>query len=78
VLLNAKLDALRLDSEELAIRLEALSDQEEEQEEEPTRDPDADARWLKGARRELAELIREIEGPRPQPAPRRKAPGRRS
>jgi hypothetical protein len=78
-LLTAKLDALHLECEELAAQLEGLQEQEEREAEEPTRDPrkgpptgdpDAEARWLKGARRELAELIREIEGPRPQPAPR--------
>jgi hypothetical protein len=74
-LLTAKVDALRLDSEELAAQLEALREQ---QEEERTRNPVADARWLKGARRELAELIREIEGPRPQELPRREALSRRS
>jgi hypothetical protein len=34
---------------------------------------EADAEWLRGARRELAELIRAVEGPNPQPAPRRHA-----
>jgi hypothetical protein len=29
-----------------------------------------DAKWLRGARRELAELIREVEGPNAPPAPR--------
>ena len=39
--------------------------------EEP-RDPEAEARWLRGARMELAQLIRDVEGPNPPPAPRRK------
>jgi hypothetical protein len=31
---------------------------------------EANAEWLRGARRELAELIREVEGPNPPPASR--------
>jgi hypothetical protein len=28
-------------------------------------------KWLRGAERELAQLIREVEGPSPRPAPKR-------
>ncbi len=31
-------------------------------------------KWMRGARRELVELIREVEGPKPSPAPRRPKP----
>jgi hypothetical protein len=34
---------------------------------------ESDAEWLRGARRELAELIRDVEGPNPPQAPRRHA-----
>ena len=37
-----------------------------------TRRTEERARFLRGAKRELAELIREIEGPNPPPAPRRR------
>jgi hypothetical protein len=30
-----------------------------------------DEQWMRGARRELSELIREVEGPNPPQAPRR-------
>jgi hypothetical protein len=35
-----------------------------------TRRTEDRGRWMKGAKRELALLIREIEGPNPRPAPR--------
>jgi hypothetical protein len=31
---------------------------------------EAESEWMRGARRELAELIRRVEGPNPPPAPR--------
>jgi hypothetical protein len=34
---------------------------------------EANMEWLRGARRELAELIRAVEGPNPPQAPRRHA-----
>ena len=29
-------------------------------------------KWMRGARRDLAELIRDVQGPNPPPAPRRR------
>jgi hypothetical protein len=37
----------------------------------PCRHVEDESRWMRGARRELAELIRSVEGPRPRQAPRR-------
>jgi hypothetical protein len=66
-------DALR----SAADRLSELAD-EKGQDDQPIYGPgdaacrraEDEARWLKAARRELAELLREIEGPNPPPAPR--------
>ena len=40
-------------------------------EDAPQSDPEAEAAFLRGARRELDELIRSIEGPGPHPTRRR-------
>jgi hypothetical protein len=68
-LLEARLGVLELEHHEVAADLEALDDHEPEDDQEPN--PEANVRFMRGARRELAELIRDVEGPNPSAAPRR-------
>src|SRR5262245_48642721 len=55
-LLNAQLAALELEREEIAEALDALGEREESEEQEA---PEAGARFMRSARKELALLIRE-------------------
>jgi hypothetical protein len=68
-LLEAELGAVRLPHAELTADLEALDDYEPEDDQEAA--SEMDARFMRQARRELATLIRDVEGPRPRQAPRR-------
>ena len=55
----------------LAFAADRLADLAEADDQEVPPEPQDEARWMRGARRELAALIREIEGPNPPAAPRR-------
>jgi hypothetical protein len=57
----------------LAFAADRLAGLAEEHDQEVPAEPQDSTRWMRGARRELAELIREIEGPNPPQAPRRNA-----
>jgi hypothetical protein len=61
-LLLAKLDALRLDHEELLEDLDALTEPQDAPD-DPV--PIEAGRWMRGAKRELAQIIRDVEGPNP-------------
>jgi hypothetical protein len=58
--------------EDIEAELAATSDREEP-EELAQGTPEADARFMHSARKELALIIREIEGPNPAQVPRRAA-----
>jgi hypothetical protein len=68
-------DALGFAANRLADLAGSMADEEEPEHYGPgdagTRRTEERGRWLKGAEKELALLIREIEGPNPPQAPRR-------
>ena len=67
--LDARLAAIQIEVEEIEAELAATSDREEP-EELAQGTPAADARFMHSARKELALIIREIEGPNPAQVPR--------
>ena len=62
-ILESRLDALEREHADVLDLLDELLDREEKPEAEVIEDK---ARWMKGARKELSLLIREVEGPRPR------------
>jgi prefoldin subunit 5 len=61
-ILERRLDRLETEHREVLALLEELLDRMEE----PEPVIEDKARWMRGARKELSTLIREVEGPRPR------------